>query len=136
MQATAVILAAGLGTRMKSSLPKTLHRLAGRTMLRHCSQAASRYSIGSLSCSGPDMDAVRQEAAPHICVVQQRTSGHRPRRAAGARAFRHGHVAVLYADNPLIRAETLRRLLDRPQRRRPGCRCWRSGPPTRAATAG
>ena len=35
MQATAVILAAGLGTRMKSTLPKTLHKIAGRSMLRH-----------------------------------------------------------------------------------------------------
>jgi bifunctional UDP-N-acetylglucosamine pyrophosphorylase / glucosamine-1-phosphate N-acetyltransferase len=35
MASTAVILAAGFGTRMKSSLPKTLHKIAGRSMLRH-----------------------------------------------------------------------------------------------------
>ncbi|HTB44834.1 MAG TPA: NTP transferase domain-containing protein, partial [Acetobacteraceae bacterium] len=62
MQATAVILAAGLGTRMKSALPKTLHRIAGRSMLRHllgsCEQVFDRIVV----VVGPDMEAVQREA--------------------------------------------------------------------------
>jgi bifunctional UDP-N-acetylglucosamine pyrophosphorylase/glucosamine-1-phosphate N-acetyltransferase len=111
MQATAIILAAGLGTRMKSSLPKTLHRLAGRPMLRHllagCEQVFDRIVV----VLGPDMDAVRQEASPHICVVQQDRLGTAHAALQAASHFGDGPVAVLYADNPLIRPETMRRLL-------------------------
>ncbi len=111
MQATAIILAAGLGTRMKSSLPKTMHRLAGRPMLRHllasCEQVFDRIVV----VLGPDMDAVAREASPHACVVQHERLGtaHAALQAVGQ--FGDGPVAVLYADNPLIRPETMRRLL-------------------------
>lgn len=111
MQATAVILAAGLGTRMKSTLPKTLHRLAGRSMLRHllasCEQVFDRIVV----VLGPDMDAVRAEAAPHACVVQQDRLGTAHAALQAVEQFGDGRVAVLYADNPLIRSETMRRLL-------------------------
>jgi bifunctional UDP-N-acetylglucosamine pyrophosphorylase / glucosamine-1-phosphate N-acetyltransferase len=112
MQATAIILAAGLGTRMKSSLPKTLHRLAGRSILRHllasCETAFDRIVV----VLGPDMDAVRREAAPHICVVQREPLGTAHAALQAVEQFGSGQVAVLYADNPLIRPATLRRLLD------------------------
>ena len=112
MQATAIVLAAGLGTRMRSSLPKTLHRLAGRSMLRHLLATCEGVFERIVVVLGPDMDAVRREAEPHICVVQQDRLGtaHAALQAAGH--FGTGLVAVLYADNPLIRAATLRRLLD------------------------
>ena len=113
MRSTAVILAAGLGTRMKSSLPKTLHRIAGRSMLRHllasCETAFDRIVV----VLGPDMDQVRKEAAPHICVVQQERLGTAHAALQAVDHFGDGQVAVLYADNPLIRPATLRRLLDR-----------------------
>ena len=58
MSRTAVILAAGFGTRMKSALPKTLHKIAGRSMLRHllasCEQVFDRIVV----VIGPDMEAV------------------------------------------------------------------------------
>jgi bifunctional UDP-N-acetylglucosamine pyrophosphorylase/glucosamine-1-phosphate N-acetyltransferase len=112
MQATAIILAAGLGTRMKSTLPKTLHRLAGRSMLRHLLASCEPVFGRIVVVLGPDMEAVRKEAAPHDCVVQQDRLGtaHAALQAAGH--FGNGQVAVLYADNPLIRTATLRRLLD------------------------
>ena len=113
MARTAVILAAGFGTRMKSALPKTLHRIAGRSMLRHllasCEQVFDRIVV----VIGPEMDAVRQEAAPHTCVVQQDRRGTAHAALVAAPHFGDGEVAVLYADNPLIRPETLRRLLER-----------------------
>ena len=112
MQATAIVLAAGLGTRMKSSLPKSLHRLAGRSMLRHLLATCEGLFDRIVVVLGPDMDAVRQEAAPHLCVVQQERLGTAHAALQAAEHCGCGRVAVLYADNPLVRPATLRRLLD------------------------
>ena len=103
MQATAIILAAGLGTRMRSSLPKTLHRLGGQSMLRHLLASCASVFDRIVVVLGPDMEAVRAEASPHACVVQAERLGtaHAALQAAGH--FGDGQVAVLYADNPLIR---------------------------------
>jgi bifunctional UDP-N-acetylglucosamine pyrophosphorylase/glucosamine-1-phosphate N-acetyltransferase len=113
MARTAVILAAGLGTRMKSTLPKTLHRIAGRSMLRHllasCEQVFDRIVV----VVGPEMDAVRREAEPHVTVVQQERRGTAHAALVAVPEFGDGEVAVLYADNPLIRPETFLRLLER-----------------------
>jgi bifunctional UDP-N-acetylglucosamine pyrophosphorylase/glucosamine-1-phosphate N-acetyltransferase len=113
MQATAILLAAGLGTRMKSALPKTLHKIAGRSMLRHllasCEAAFDRIVV----VLGPGMEAVEREAAPHTCVVQHERLGTAHAALQAVEHFGTGEVAVLYADNPLIRAATLTRLLER-----------------------
>src|SRR6476646_8889972 len=113
MARTAVILAAGFGTRMKSALPKTLHKIAGRSMLRHllasCEQVFDRIVV----VIGPEMDAVRREAEPHASVVQQEQRGTAHAALVAAPLFGDGEVAVLYADCPLIRPATLRSILDR-----------------------
>jgi bifunctional UDP-N-acetylglucosamine pyrophosphorylase / glucosamine-1-phosphate N-acetyltransferase len=113
MQATAILLAAGLGTRMKSALPKTLHKIAGRSMLRHliasCEAAFDRIVV----VLGPDMAEVAKEAAPHVCVVQHERLGTAHAALCATEHFGTGDVAVLYADNPLIRTATMRRLLER-----------------------
>jgi bifunctional UDP-N-acetylglucosamine pyrophosphorylase / glucosamine-1-phosphate N-acetyltransferase len=111
MQATAIILAAGLGTRMQSSLPKTLHRLAGRSMLRHLLASCETVFDRIVVVLGPGMDAVRKEAEPHTCVVQQERLGTAHAALQAAEHFGTGTVSVLYADNPLIRPGTLERLL-------------------------
>ncbi len=113
MQATAVILAAGLGTRMKSALPKMLHRIAGRTMLRHLLSSCEQVFDRIVVVVGPGMEAVQREAAPHATVVQQERLGTAHAALAAAALFGDGDVAILYADNPLIRPDTLRRLLQR-----------------------
>lgn len=107
---TAVILAAGLGTRMKSSLPKCLHRIAGRPMLNHLLAAAEVVFDRIVVVTGPEMAAVAQAAAPHVTVVQQERLGTGHAALQAAAHFGAGDVAVLYADNPLITPETLRRL--------------------------
>ncbi|MBV8398666.1 MAG: NTP transferase domain-containing protein, partial [Acetobacteraceae bacterium] len=71
MQATAVILAAGQGTRMKSALPKTLHKIAGRSMLRHLLASCESVFDRVVVVVGPEMEAVHKEAAPHATVVQR-----------------------------------------------------------------
>ena len=113
MPATAIILAAGLGTRMNSALPKTLHKIAGRTMLRHLLAGCESVFDRIVVVLGPDMDAVHREAQPHTCVVQHERLGTAHAALQAAEHFGDGEVAVLYADNPLIRPQTLRAMLDR-----------------------
>ena len=113
MPATAIILAAGLGTRMKSALPKTLHRIAGRSMLRHLLASCESVFDRVVVVLGPDMDAVQREAEPHACVVQHERLGTAHAALQAVEHFGDGEVAVLYADNPLVRPETLRAMLDR-----------------------
>jgi bifunctional UDP-N-acetylglucosamine pyrophosphorylase/glucosamine-1-phosphate N-acetyltransferase len=111
MEATAIVLAAGLGTRMKSALPKALHPIAGRPMLRHLLDSCEAVFSRVVVVAGPGMDALARVAAPHPVVIQHDRLGtaHAALQAAGQ--FGTGDVAVLYADNPLIRPDTLRRLL-------------------------
>ena len=71
MTTTAIILAAGLGTRMKSALPKTLHKIAGRPMLHHLLDSAGQVFDRIVVVVGPDMEQVAQAAAPYAVVVQQ-----------------------------------------------------------------
>jgi bifunctional UDP-N-acetylglucosamine pyrophosphorylase/glucosamine-1-phosphate N-acetyltransferase len=113
MQATAVILAAGFGTRMRSAAPKVLHRIAGRPMLQHLLASCEPVFDRVVVVIGPDMAAVQEAAAPHRCVVQAERLGTAHAALQAAELFGDGEVAVLYADNALIRPATLRQLLSR-----------------------
>ena len=111
MTTTAVLLAAGLGTRMKSALPKAMHPIAGRPMLQHLIGSCLEVFDRIVVVAGPGMERVAAAAAPHAVVVQQDRLGTAHAALQAAPLFGDGDVAVLYADNPLIRPETLRRLL-------------------------
>ncbi len=113
MTATAIILAAGMGTRMKSARPKVLHDIAGRPMLRHLIAACEAAFERIVVVTGPGMEAVAEAARPHACVVQQERLGTAHAALQAADLFGTGDVAVLYGDNPLIGAATLRRLRER-----------------------
>lgn len=113
-----VVLAAGKGTRMKSSLPKVLHRIAGRSMLGHVLALARAVSAQAISVVvGPGMENVRAEAErclPQARVFVQQTQLGTADAVLAARDALSGHagdVLVLYADTPLIEAETVRRLI-------------------------
>jgi bifunctional UDP-N-acetylglucosamine pyrophosphorylase / glucosamine-1-phosphate N-acetyltransferase len=110
--ATAVILAAGLGTRMKSRLPKAAHKLAGRPMLQHLLATCEAVFGRIVVVVGPDMESLAAMAAPHAVRVQQVRLGTAHAALAAADAFGTGETAILFADNPLISASTLRGLLD------------------------
>ncbi|WP_426958739.1 bifunctional UDP-N-acetylglucosamine diphosphorylase/glucosamine-1-phosphate N-acetyltransferase GlmU [Muricoccus radiodurans] len=113
MPNAAILLAAGLGTRMRSALPKALHPIAGRPMLQHLIAACAPVFDRIVVVVGPDMPALEKAAAPHATVVQAERlgTGHAALQAAPLLEGFAGNVAVLYADNPLIGTETLRRLL-------------------------
>ena len=110
--ATAIILAAGMGTRMKSALPKASHAIAGRPMLAHLIGTCQAVFGHIAVVIGPAMEALEAIAAPHTVCIQQdrRGTAHAALQAAGL--FGTGEVAVLFADNPLITQASLERLLD------------------------
>jgi bifunctional UDP-N-acetylglucosamine pyrophosphorylase / glucosamine-1-phosphate N-acetyltransferase len=111
--ATAIILAAGLGTRMRSALPKPLHPIAGRPMLTHLLASCTPVFDRIVVVFGPGMKAAEALAAPHTVAVQHERLGTAHAALQAIEHFGEGDVAILYADNPLIRTETLARLLDR-----------------------
>ena len=113
MSATAVILAAGFGTRMKSARPKTLHPIAGKPMLRHLLDSCAEVFDRVVVVVGPETEAVGRAAAPFPAVVQHERLGTAHAALQAEPLFGDGEVAVLYADNPLITPATLRRLLAR-----------------------
>jgi bifunctional UDP-N-acetylglucosamine pyrophosphorylase/glucosamine-1-phosphate N-acetyltransferase len=118
MTAAAILLAAGQGTRMRSSLPKTMHPIAGRPMIRHLLASVEQVFDRAVVVVGPDMPTLEKAAAPHATAVQAERlgTGHAALQAEPKLAGYAGDVAVLYADNPLITAETLRRLRGARQR--------------------
>jgi bifunctional UDP-N-acetylglucosamine pyrophosphorylase/glucosamine-1-phosphate N-acetyltransferase len=112
MSNAAILLAAGLGTRMRSAMPKALHPLAGRPMLQHLLEQVCQVFDRVVVVVGPDMPALEAAAAPHQTVVQAERlgTGHAALQAAAALEGFTGSVTVLYADNSLITAETMSRL--------------------------
>ena len=111
----AVILGAGLGTRMKSDLPKVLHAVAGRPMIHHVLDAVAPLKPAKcIVVVGPAMEAVAKAVAPHPTVIQPERLGTADavKMARDALAgFRRGTVLVLYGDSPMITTETLRRMM-------------------------
>jgi bifunctional UDP-N-acetylglucosamine pyrophosphorylase/glucosamine-1-phosphate N-acetyltransferase len=110
-----VVLAAGKGTRMKSSRSKVLHAVAGRSLLGHVLAAARGLdSERIVVVVGPDMPDVAAAAAPYPTVVQPQQRGTadavKPARDALA-GFTQGTVFILYGDTPFIRRETLQAML-------------------------
>src|ERR1700692_285905 len=112
-----VVLAAGQGTRMKSALPKVLHKIAGRAMLGHVLAAAEALSADTVSVViGPGMEAVRTQALGQTATARIFVQGEQKGTADALLAAREalakhkGDVLVLYADTPLLTPETLKRL--------------------------
>ena len=115
---TVVVLAAGKGTRMKSSRAKVLHPVAGRSMLGHVLGAARALEPERVVLVlSPGQDAVRAEAerlAPDAVVVLQEPqlgTGHAVTVARAEVGDQPGDVLVLYGDTPLITTATLEQLL-------------------------
>ncbi len=117
MSLAVVILAAGQGTRMKSRLPKVLHKIAGRPMLEYSLRnAAALGASRTVVVLGHQADRVRSILPPRVETVQQEPqlgTGHALAQAAPILVDSCGEVVVLYGDMPLLRSETLRDLVER-----------------------
>ena len=111
-----VILAAGLGKRMRSGLPKVLHPLAGRPLLAHVLDTARALNAQRIVVvHGHGADAVRA-AFPDTKIAwalqsEQLGTGHAVQQAM-PHLEGNGDALVLYGDVPLVREATLRRLLE------------------------
>jgi len=118
----AVVMAAGKGTRMKSERAKVLHEVAGRPLLGHVLTTLSTLGVDrSVVVVGHQADAVRQvcEAFEVDTVLQreQLGTGHAVAQARPLLEGRRGWTLVLSGDVPLLRAQTLRGLLQRAEER-------------------
>jgi bifunctional UDP-N-acetylglucosamine pyrophosphorylase/glucosamine-1-phosphate N-acetyltransferase len=112
-----IVLAAGEGTRMQSSMPKVLHPVAGQSLLAHVLEAAPKGAGASLAVViGPDHQAVAEEVKrlrPDAATFIQRErlgTAHAVLAAREAMARGADDLLVVFGDTPLISAETFARL--------------------------
>jgi bifunctional UDP-N-acetylglucosamine pyrophosphorylase/glucosamine-1-phosphate N-acetyltransferase len=113
-----VIMAAGQGTRMKSQRPKVLHRLAGQPLLAHVLDSAAtlgaRSAVVITGHGAAEVEAFCADRAGKVQTVRQQPqlgTGHAVQQAAPVLPD-DGVTLVLNGDVPLVRADTLRRLIE------------------------
>ncbi|GAB4454499.1 MAG: bifunctional UDP-N-acetylglucosamine diphosphorylase/glucosamine-1-phosphate N-acetyltransferase GlmU [Anaerolineales bacterium] len=123
MKITAVLLAAGQGTRMKSDLPKVLHPLCGKPMLWHVLEALKEAATEPpVVVVGHGAEAVKNylgDSARTVLQEPQLGTGHAAMQAESLLRGSTDLVILTYADMPLLRGETFRRLVET-QRLNPG----------------
>jgi bifunctional UDP-N-acetylglucosamine pyrophosphorylase / glucosamine-1-phosphate N-acetyltransferase len=116
--AAVVVLAAGQGTRMRSSTPKVLHTLGGRSLLGHVLAAAEPLRAATTAVVvGAGREAVEEHlgqiapAALPVVQAEQRGSGHAAAVALAAVPDLEGPVLIVNGDAPLLRATTVTALV-------------------------
>jgi len=116
MKVTAVLLAAGQGTRMKSDLPKVLHPLCGKPMLWHVLEALKTATTEKpVVIVGYGAEEVRKYVGDSAeCVLQEPQLGtaHAALQAESVLRGKTDYVIVTYADMPLLRGETFNQLVE------------------------
>ena len=108
------VLAAGMGTRMNSELPKVLHKLAGAPLLHHALKSGAPLAPAkTVVVAGHGAELVTKAAKEWddtievVLQAEQKGTGHAVDQARAALADFDGDVIVLYGDTPFIRPETL-----------------------------
>jgi len=116
MKVTAVLLAAGHGTRMKSDLPKVLHPLCGKPMLWHVMEALKPATTEKpVVVVGHGAEEVIKDLGESAdCVLQepQLGTGHAALQAESLLRGNTDYVIVTYSDMPLLRGETFKQLVE------------------------
>ncbi len=110
---TVILLAAGLGKRMKSPLPKPLHKILGKPMIEHVLEAASS-ATKTVVVVGHGKEQVIDRFSDDIIFVtqeEQKGTGHAVQCAVAE--IDAGDVLVLFADTPLIKESTIEHLLEK-----------------------
>ncbi|MEK7785781.1 MAG: bifunctional UDP-N-acetylglucosamine diphosphorylase/glucosamine-1-phosphate N-acetyltransferase GlmU, partial [Chloroflexota bacterium] len=120
MTLSVVILAAGQGTRMKSTLPKVLHHLCGQPLVRYAVETGRQLAGGApalvVGHGGEAVRAALGDQCEYVTQAEQLGTGHAVLQAADLLRGRGGQVLVYYADMPLLTADTLRQLTERQSR--------------------
>jgi bifunctional UDP-N-acetylglucosamine pyrophosphorylase/glucosamine-1-phosphate N-acetyltransferase len=116
MRLAAVVLAAGKGTRMKSGLPKVLHRVCGRAMVEHVLSAVKKAGVHkTILVVGHEAGLVTERVGGGVEYAYQREqlgTAHALMQARCALERFDGDILVVCGDTPLIRPETLAGLVD------------------------
>jgi bifunctional UDP-N-acetylglucosamine pyrophosphorylase/glucosamine-1-phosphate N-acetyltransferase len=116
MKVTAVLLAAGHGTRMKTAMPKVLHPLAGKPMLWHVLRATSQLSsekpLVVVGHGSAQVEAFVGESAHCVLQEPQLGTGHAVMQAAPYLKGKTDFVVVAYADMPLLRGDIFQQLFE------------------------
>ncbi|GAB4547612.1 MAG: bifunctional UDP-N-acetylglucosamine diphosphorylase/glucosamine-1-phosphate N-acetyltransferase GlmU [Anaerolineales bacterium] len=116
MKITAILLAAGQGTRMKSNLPKVLHLVAGKPMIWHALQAVqAACSETPVVVVGHGAEQVKEylgNSARTVLQEPQLGTAHAVMQAESTLKGKADLVIVCYADMPLLRGETLKKLVE------------------------
>jgi len=116
-----LILAAGLGTRMKSGVAKVLHKLDGRPLIAHVCRTANELKPRKIYVVvGHQAEQVQAEVDKELGTrkasfahqAQQRGTGDAVIAAKAALADANSTILILSGDVPLVRAETLRAFVD------------------------
>ncbi len=110
----AIVLAAGEGTRMRTSVPKVLHEIGSRPLIAHVLAAADAAGCGEIAVVvGPNHAAVEKlarDVAPQAQIFEQRERlGTAHAVLAARKAIERGveEIVVMFADTPLVRPQTL-----------------------------
>ena len=115
MKITTIILAAGKGTRMRSELPKILHKIANRPLLQHVYDMSSQLDNNSIKIvygHGADLvrDTLKDLDAAWIEQKQQLGTGHAVQQVSDQIADTDT-VLILYGDVPLLKLDTVKALI-------------------------
>ncbi|MBI4682282.1 MAG: bifunctional UDP-N-acetylglucosamine diphosphorylase/glucosamine-1-phosphate N-acetyltransferase GlmU [Nitrospirae bacterium] len=119
MNLTVVILAAGLGKRMKSETPKVLHKALGKPMLQHVIDAVRTLKPSkTIVVIGNGAEQVREQIDDSrlTFVLQKKLLGTGDALSVAKKEIKKGTVLVVNGDCPLIRAQTLKNLLTKHRR--------------------
>jgi len=110
-----IILAAGKGTRMKSVIPKPLHAVAGRAMVKHVIAVAEALNPDKIVVViGPDMEQTTEAVRPYATALQSIPNGTGGAALAAKEHFKDfdGDILIMYGDTPLVTTPTLQKMID------------------------
>ena len=110
-----LILAAGKGTRMKSKLPKVLHKVAGKAMVERVLEASqsvgAKRNVVIVGFGGDDVKAYLGDRVEYVTQLEQKGTGHAVQQAESVLGNHDGLILLLCGDTPLVTQQTLEQLL-------------------------